>query len=290
MKRTPRFENLSTIYERVKKNISGRTIQPLFPSGLGGVDDITRGFPKGKVSIISSRSSEGKTSFSLQAAVHLASAGKTVAFISIEDDREQCVERILCNIFEIDNYDLHRGKLDVLEPKEQSAKYLFERLKFLMLDSYGYNFEEFKDVVMNMRPKPDIVFFDYIQMVEHKGGKKYEAISAFLNYTHQLAMQEKIAIVINSQINRGAAEAKRPHLHNLEWAGTLEQIAHMVIIIHTPAAHGDTSFNYSKRTGAGMKDPPIDYVELQIEKNKMGRKGIIPVRFIGKYFKFTEWI
>ncbi len=287
--RTPTFENLLSIYERVKASIADRTIQPPFPVGVGGIDDITRGYPKGKVTVIASRTSEGKTSFSLQTAVHLANIGKAVAFISLEDDKEGLVERIICNLFRIDNYELSKGKIEQIMKHDKTIKRIFENMTLLVLDGYGFNFKEFSSIVLDMRPKPDLVFFDYIQLIEYPPGKKYDTISKFFRDAHQLAIQEKIGIVINSQINRAAVEAKRPHLHNLEGAGVIEQVGWVVIIIHTPSCHGDRSYDYSSRTETGMKDCPGDYVEFQIEKNKNGKKGIVRMRFTGQHYLFQSW-
>lgn len=290
LKRTASFENLQSIYERVKQNISARGIQPEYPIGISGIDEITRGFPKGKVSVIASRSSEGKTSFAIQSAVHLANMGKNVAFISLEDDRETLVEKIACNLFDIDNYELGKGKVEVLGKYEKTINHLFERLPLLVLDAYGYNFKEFKTVVMELRPKPDIVFVDYLQVLEYAEGKQTEVISTFLRNAHQLALQEQIGMVFNSQINRGGAEAKRPHLHNMKQAGTIEEIAYLLLILHMNYKHGDPSYDYNKRAGKGMENCPTDYLEVMVEKNKIGRVGVVRMRFIGENYKFIEWI
>lgn len=228
------------------------------------------------------------TSFAIQSAVHLANLGKTVAFISLEDDRETLVEKILCNLFEIDNYELGKGKIEKLEKYESTIKHLFERLTLLVLDAYGYNFMEFNSVVMNLSPKPDIVFVDYLQVLEYAEGKQTEVISTFLRNAHQLALQQNIGIVLNSQVNRGGAEAKRPHLHNMKQAGTIEEIAYLLLILHMNYKHGDPSWDYDKRLGKGMEHCPTDYMEVMVEKNKIGRCGIIPLRFTGNFYKFAE--
>lgn len=290
MDRQPNIESLSEIYGRVKDNVEHRTVRPLYPFGIVAIDEISRGFPKGKVTIISARTSEGKTSMAMQSAIHLANMGKNVMIVSLEDDREMLVEKSLCNIFEIDNYELHKGRVGYLNEHEDTIQRLFKRLKLVAVDNYGYTFSEFKDVVINTLPRPDVVFFDYVQLIEYPAGMQYDYVSNFIRQSHKLAMEEGIAVVIISQINRGAAEARRPSLHHLQGSGAIEQVAYLVLILHQCCKHGDHSYDYDKRAGTGMEHPPMDYVEAMIEKSKVGRTGIVPLRFIGRNYRFKEWI
>ena len=89
--RQPRFERVSEIYHRVRRAVSRRTATPELPFGIPALDDLTRGLLRGKLAILAARSSQGKTSLALQTAWNLAEAGKTVAYITLEDDREELV-------------------------------------------------------------------------------------------------------------------------------------------------------------------------------------------------------
>ena len=290
MNRVPVVENPGTIFARVVARIKKRTEHPEFPFGLTDLDRMTHGITRERVSIIAARTSEGKTSLASQIAFKLADAGHTVAYISLEDDREQIVEKLFCNICEINNSDLKRGMSPVFESKKEMAENIFENLKLLTLDGFGYNFGEFKMLVKSVQPKPDVVFLDYIQMTDTIGREsRWETISEFIRNLKKFSLEEKIATVVLSQVNRMGAEASRPSLHHLKQAGTLEEVADLVLILYYPFRYGDSTFDYNPKTGLGMEVAPPDYLEIQVEKNKTGRTGIVPVRFLGQYYRFEEW-
>ena len=130
--RTPKFENVWSIYGRVKAGIAGRGDVPEFGFGIQALDWLTNGMQRGKLTIIAARTSEGKTALALQTAKQQALSGKTVAYLSLEDDREELVERLLCNHFQVNNQYLRRGLVENLPPDELVER-VFPSLKLLVL-------------------------------------------------------------------------------------------------------------------------------------------------------------
>ena len=288
--RIPLIENAGTIFSRVIVKIKVRSELPEFPFGLSRLDEITHGLSRERVSIIAARTSEGKTSFAAQTAFKLADAEHTVAYISLEDDREQIIEKLFCNVCEIDNSELKKGFNPLFESRKVTAERIFENLKLLTLDGFGYNFNEFKTLVQSVQPKPDVVFLDYIQMMDSAYKEsRWDAISEYIRNLKKFSLEEKIATVVLSQVNRIGAEATRPGLHHLKQAGTLEEVADLVMILYYPFRYGDSSFDYDRKSGRGMEYAPHNYIEIQVKKNKTGRTGIVPVRFLGQHYRFEDW-
>ncbi len=288
--RKPLIENAGIIFGRVIERISKRTEVPEFPFGITQLDELTHGIARERVSIIAARPSEGKTSFGLQTAYRNAAAGKMVAYISLEDDREQLVEKLFCNVFSLDNTQLKRGLSPTIEAAKPNAEQMFSNLRLIALDGFGYNFSELRNVVMMVNPKPELIFLDYIQMIDGvQKESRWETISEFIRQVKKFALDEKIAIVILSQINRGGVDVERPSLHHLKQAGTLEEVADLVLILHHPFRYGQPSYDYSSKNSTGIEQAPQDYLEVQIEKNKTGRIGIVPVKFEGQFYKFSDW-
>ena len=283
------FENLSTIFEGVREDAKKRNDTPEFPFGLKELDALTHGIKRGKLTMIAARTSEGKTALGMQLATSLADNGKTVAFISLEDDRKQIAEKIYCNIMRENNFDLQRGRFD--EHKVQTANKLFEEMKILVLDDFGYNFEEIKFVVEELDPKPDIVFLDYVQMVERGEYKnRYDAISEFARKCKIFAEKADIGFVLMSQINRAGAKEERPALHHMSGCDTLEQVADLVLIMYYPYVYGDSTFNYDKNKGTGFELAPTNWMEVEIAKQKTGiRNVIVPLCYTGKHYLFEDW-
>lgn len=288
-KREAKFESVSEILKRVRVNVAKRTEAIEFPFGIKALDDSTGGLPKGKITIIAARTSEGKTSLSLQVACHMAKNDKTVAFISLEDDRESLVERLYCQQGKLDNFKLRNGDATQLDDPETNK--LLENIRLLVLDDFGYNFDELVHVMETLDPKPDVVFIDYVQMID-QGQKEseYEAVSKFVRQAKIFAERYKIAVVLVSQINRQGARDGRPDLHHLASCGRLEQVANLVLIMYTPYFYGQPSFDYVKNTVFGMEKCPDDYTEVEVAKNKTGSRSlVVPLKFVGSQYRFDNW-
>lgn len=289
--RTMEFESLSSIWPRRAEKILKRTEAPEFPFGIDTLDRVCHGITKGKVTLIAGRTSEAKTSFALQAAFKIADLGKTVMYITLEDDVEQISERLFSNIMEVDNQDLIRGivKKEILESK--GILDIFKNVKLLALENYGHNFVEIQEAIDALVPKPDLVFLDYVQMIEQLPREsEYESLSRFSQSCKKFAEKNDIGLVIISQINRSGAKDGRPQAHHLQGCGRLEQVADLLLILYCPQHYEDHSYDYEKSSGKGMEICPADYVEIMIAKNKNGlRNWVVPVRFTGKYYKFSEW-
>ncbi len=295
--RTAVFENVETIFERVKKNVAKRSDKPEFPMGITQLDKVTHGIRRGKVTVIAARPSQCKTALSLQIAVKIADAGKVVAFISLEDDREQIVEKIYCNMFRENNYQLLQGQFKRIN--DPTIGQVFNNLKLLVLDDFGFTFDEIQHVVEEVDPKPDIVFVDYIQIIDSPNGNRYEAINEFSRRAKIFSEKSDIGFVILSQINRQGAKDERPQLHHLSGSDTLEQTADLVLLLHYPFLYGDSSFDFEegkdvnsgkKVVISGYKHAPKNWIEIEVAKNKTGERGVIvPVKFTGKHYLFEDW-
>lgn len=288
--RQPRFERVSEIFKRVRAAVSTRTATPELAFGVPALDELTRGLLRGKLTIIAARSSSGKTSLALQTAWQLADAGKTVAYLTLEDDREELVERLWCHVGRVDNQALRRGELP---PDDPALVGVFERVKLLALDEYGYNIQEIAHVVQTLSPRPDVVMVDYAQMVDDDHVEsEYRALSLFVRHLKLFAEQTEIAVLLCSQINRQGAQEGRPSLHHLARCGRLEELANLVLLLYWPHGTKDASFDYqSGPPVVGFPDGgcPAEYFECLVAKNKTGPKGIVRLKFVGSHYRFESW-
>jgi len=292
--RQPHFEPVSEIFQRVKGNVAARTEQPEFAFGLPELDELTRGILRGKITVLAARSSEGKTSLCLQTAWRIAESGKTVAYISLEDDREELVERLFCQVRRVDNQALRRGEISSLN--DSMIEHVFRNIKLLVMDDFGYSAREVEHIVMTLDPKPDVALVDYVQMVDDGGFEsEYRAISQFVRQMKVFAEKHDIAVVLASQINRTGAQDGQPQLHHLARCGRLEEVANLVLLLYWPFRAKDSSFDYipasdgQPQVGFAPESCPMDYFELCVGKNKTGPKGTVRLRFIGQHYRFEPW-
>jgi len=283
MPRTPEYRHIAGLFEELKQDVLKRTDKPELPFGLTDLDDATQGLRRGRVHIIAARPSECKTSLGLQTAWNLADAGKTVAFISLEDSKKRCTERIFCNVMSVDNVSLSKGIWDTqTEERYQLMLGMLKPITFLVMDDFGYNWAEFQQVLESVKPKPDVAFLDYINMIEMlKGQNKRDTISEFVRECKRYAVHSNMALVILAQINRSGADDARPGLHHLKDSGTLEEVADMVLINHYP-------IRYNNKTFRG-KEAGQEYFEVMVAKIKdYGHPKIVPVKFVGKHYRFED--
>ena len=289
--RTAVYESLASVWERRKEKIKKRTEKPEYPTGIPSLDLITHGFVRGKITVIAGRTSEAKTSFALQVAFHMADAGKTIAYITLEDDAEQICERIFSNMYQIDNQKLIRGLVPHEILDNPTVMDVFKKVKFAAIQNYGHNFAEIKEIIDSLDPKPEMVFVDYVQMVEQLPREsEYDSLARFATNCKKFAEFNDVGLVVVSQINRAGAKDGRPAAHHLQGCGRLEQVSDLLLILHCPYQYKDSSWDYDKNAGKGMEECPPNYVELMIAKNKNGaRNWNIPLEFTGKYYKFIEW-
>jgi len=293
--RMPVFENLSSIWQRRREKILQRTEKPEFPFGIEQLDRVTHGITKGKVTLIAARTSEAKTAFTIQAAFKIADIGKNVVYISLEDDAEQIAERIFSNVREVDNQALITGQVSRETIEDPVIFDLFKKVKFLALENYGHNFDEIQKVIDLLNPKPDLIFLDYVQMIEQLHGEsEYESLSRFAQKCKKFAEMNDIGLVVVSQINRAGANEGRPQAHHLQGCGRLEQVCDLLLILYCPYNYGDSSYDFKQGDKVtptrGMEECPPDYVEVMVAKNKNGmRNWVVRTRFIGKFYKFEPW-
>ena len=281
--RQPTFERASAILDRVRAAVGKRTETPELPFGILPLDELTHGLWRGKLTVVAGRSSQGKTSLALQTAWNLADAGKTVVFITLEDDREEVIERLLCQVGRVDNQALRRGELP---PEDPILRQAFDKVKILVLDNFGYTNAEIEYVVKALEPKPDVVVVDYAQMVDDENAEsEYRAISVFIRALKIFAEANEIAVLLCSQINRQGAMEGRPSLHHLARCGRLEEVANTVLLLYWPYGTKDSSFDGAM---AANTCPP-DYFELEVAKNKTGPKGTVRLQFTGKHYLFAPW-
>lgn len=232
------------------------------------------------LTVLGARTSQGKSALALQIAFDLADQMIPVLFLSLEMTVEALIERLFCNVECVDNHDILTGKFK--KDKEIQAKWrtfcdIVSKIPLLITCGIGKNFEEINKLIEIIEPKPRVVIVDYVQAVATRAGQSREMINEYIRRFRQLALEQKFAGILCSQINRGAAEGKsnEPHLYQLKETGVLEEHADTVLLLHWQNFY--------------TKDPSNENeFKINIAKQRNGRTGDYPLIYKPEYYKFTE--
>ncbi|MBU4311797.1 MAG: AAA family ATPase [Candidatus Omnitrophica bacterium] len=232
------------------------------------------------LTVIGGRTSQGKSALALQIAFDLAGQSIPVLFLSLEMTVEALIERLFCNIEEVDNYSILTGRFKndlEIQAKWKTFTDYASKIPLLITCGIGKNFQEINKLVPMINPEPKVVIVDYVQAIVTKAGQSREMINEYIRYFRQLAIEKKFAGVLCSQINRGAEETRRnePHLYQLKETGVLEEHADTVLLLHWP--------NFYTR------DPSkVNEFKINIAKQRNGRTGEHNLIWKPEYYKFTE--
>jgi len=220
----------------------------------------------------------GKSALALQMAIDLSLQNKRVLFLSLEMTVESMVERLFCNQYDVDNFDVLQGKLKI--NKDIAAKWIAfkDRLKdipLILTCGIGMNFQEVTDVIEHLEEKPDVIFVDYVQAIRVNRSER-EVLNEYIRHFRGLCVFNKIAGVLCSQSNRQTFDDdnKRPTLANLKGTGFLEEHADCVILLHWPHFY-DNSKNQN------------EYI-VDIAKQRNGRTGECILHYRPEYYKFYD--
>ncbi|WP_231490748.1 replicative DNA helicase [Pedobacter sp. Leaf170] len=265
------------------------------PTGFTGLDRITGGWQKQDLVIIAARPAMGKTAFVLTCARNATVdfAKPTVVF-SLEMSSVQLVNRLISGEAEIEQEKIRKGNLQEWEWQQLHSKIgRLTEAPLLIDDTPALNIFEFRAKCRRLKSQYDIqlVIVDYLQLMHGKGeggkggGNREQEIGSISRALKSVAKELDVPVLALSQLSRAVEsrpglQGKRPMLSDLRESGSIEQDADMVLFLYRPEYYGITE-DEQGRSQAGIG-------EVIIAKHRNGETGIVPLRFVGKFVKFTD--
>jgi len=267
--------HLSDYLKSTENILLARTEKPALP--ITSMTDINKkiwGLPKGKMTVIGARTSQGKTSFVLQLALDILMSGKSVHYFSFEMTKEQIIERMFCNIYKVDNYSLLSGKFTDYYSLWDDFKDYLSNLRVVMSNDFGQSWKDIERFLDSLTVKPDVIIVDYIQAVARASVEGKGFIDEYIRQFREICINHNIAGVIVSQLNRQTvADGKTvPNLHNLKGSGFIEELCDLCLLLEW----------------TGKKEQKNDFV-VNVAKNRNGRTGIIKVKYEPEFYKFSDF-
>jgi replicative DNA helicase len=240
------FDNITPAYQRHTSPLGDRVFAHAFdahgqgdvpgvPTGLHGLDKLLGGFMDGDLVYVAARPGEGKTGYLVTAFRAAIQAMKHPALFSMEMSDMSVGQRLIAQQFNLDTYKIRRGRLDDWESFRQSTEWLNQleaehRFHINEKPSVGVNYIHAVCKRLKSRGLLDIVFVDYVQLMNAKGENRHQQISLISRGLKEIALDLNVPVVSAAQLRRDA-ESKQPKLSDLKESGSLEQDADVVIFI-----------------------------------------------------------
>ena len=244
-----------------------------FSTGFEELDIFCKFLEGGNVMIIGGRPAMGKTNFALSIVNHLLDIKKSVMFISMEMSAERLVQRLVSEKLNIPIHNLLTG--DFRKEEIEKALIDYNDKNLYINDKISVTLDDLENDIRES--KPDVVFIDYIQMLEAPKAPKApnltEATNLAIKEVKRMAVENNVIVVLLSQLSRAVEGRfdKRPLLSDLRNGSLLEELSDVVLMLYREEYYNP--------------EPEYPSNEIIIEKNSMGPTGIINLDFKNGFFR-----
>ena len=272
------LDHLEQLYDRDEGHMTGR------PTGYTDLDGLLLGLQPNALIVVAARPGQGKTSFALGAAAHVAMEARLpVMFFSMEMGHLELTKRMLAGEARVDAKKLWTGRLD--DNDWSRLSHAVGRLG----ESPFYIDDNPHCTVMEMRAKArrikakhgdlGLVVVDYLQLMSspHRSESRQVEVSEMSRGLKILARELECPVMALSQLNRSLEyrQDKRPMLADLRESGSIEQDADVVMFIYRDSAYNPDSED--KGTA-----------EIIVGKHRNGPTGTVRLAFLDHQTKFAN--
>jgi replicative DNA helicase len=271
-------EELDNILGRTQSDMSG------IKTGFLALDDLTNGFRQGELFILGARPSMGKSALALQCAINVARKGGAAMFVSIEMSSAMVTQRIISLMTGINGKRIQNKVMDEYERR------LINSARIELLDTRLYITADNRMDIHKLRSKAarlkrehnlEILFVDYLQMIESKGDNRTREIGIISRGLKSIAKELNVCVVALSSLSRAVEKRddKRPMMSDLRESGDIESDADVVAFLYRPMYYA----NMAQRI-----DLDNEEAEIIIAKNRNGEVGECRLQFTPQKARFDD--
>ena len=250
------------------------------PSGFSTLDIYMRRLRPG-LHILAARPSVGKSALALNIADNAARAGHGVALFSMEMDHEEIATRLLSQHLNIDSNVLMTWSTSEVRKRAAELHQAVEHSKGTPLyieDSADLSINLLKTKAKRYVQTKEVrlIVIDYLGLMRlPKSESRNTALGELTRAMKVMTKELQIPILCLHQLSRPqkGQVVRRPTMEDLRESGHIEQDADSVLLLHRTSS-----------IDAG----DIATVELLIEKQRGGRRGIIDLHYHGPTTRFYE--
>jgi len=210
-------------------------------TGFKDLDNKLSGLQNSDLIILAARPSMGKTTFALNIALNAAVKAKTaVGFFSLEQSKEQIVDRLICAQAMVDGWKLRTGNLREDDfPAIGNAMGTLAEAPIFIDDTPMLSTIDIRTRARRLKADHNLglVVVDYLQLIDGGGGygdNRVQQVSEISRALKAVARELDIPVVALSQLSRAveSRDKKVPQLSDLRDSGSIEQDADVVMFLY----------------------------------------------------------
>ncbi len=253
-------------------------------TGFKELDAMTNGLQPTDLVVVAGRPSMGKTTISLNIALHAAVQNHVpVAIFSLEMSHDQLAMNMLSSISRISAAKMRNASLNdnewthIIEGVEKMRD-----APIFIDDSPGLNAMSIRARARRLhhQKKLGLIIVDYLQLLE-MGGRienRQQEISQISRSLKQLARELDVPILTISQLSRAveAREGNKPRMSDLRESGAIEQDADLIMLLYRKEY-----YNPDDEDAKGK-------AEVIVAKQRKGRTGSANLAFFPDQLRFGD--
>lgn len=267
----------------IEGNIGKELLGHSFGKRLWFLDRYTRWIRAGRTYRIGAMSNVWKTQLAYNMIVDLLDQGKKVAFFSLENDKTFTICNIMANKESVNSYAVEDGTHSV------DFWWLDKHKKSFFLIDDEHDMSRIQARILEI--KPDVVFLDYIGLVDIRGVKEEEVYTKYAKSMQKFVKKTGISLIDLSNLPINATEETVRQSWQFFGSSFLKNNTDvgLHIFYYTPF------YEWRKSSWLQMDDKMknIQVVTLLIQKNRIGTAKVEQVFVIdfnkgGMYREATE--
>lgn len=253
------------------------------PTGFKELDSILAGLQPSDLIILAARPSIGKTSLALNIAQYAAGKEKIpVGIFSLEQSKEQLVDRLICSEAAVDSWKLRTGNLNEDDfPRVGYAMNVLSEAPIFIDDSPLLNVMELRTKARRLQSEHGLglIIIDYLQLMQGRQNmrdiNRVQEISDISRGLKALARELNVPVVALSQLSRAVEQRPDhiPQLADLRESGSIEQDADVVMFLYREDYYNSDTERKN-------------IADLFIKKHRNGPVGKIELYFISEQTSF----
>lgn len=240
----PIADILAASFDRIDRLHREKGVLRGVTTGFKDLDNKLSGLQNSDLVILAARPSMGKTTFALNIALNAAVKGKTATgFFSLEQSKEQIVDRLICAQAMVDGWKLRTGNLSEDDfPAIGMAMGTLAEAPIFIDDTPMLTALDIRTRARRLKADHNLglIVIDYLQLLSANNNRssgndnRVQEVSEISRNLKALARELDVPVMALSQLSRAveSRDKKIPQLSDLRESGSIEQDADVVMFLY----------------------------------------------------------